>query len=78
MISGPTPSDSAGVFFRRPIFSAWQFLVLDLGLDPAPNGGAVGIGRLGLLSGGAGGGAGGGGAPLAHGLSSQRGLRKWS
>jgi hypothetical protein len=41
-----------------------QLLVPDLGLDPAANDGAVGIGRLGLL----GGGAGGGGAPLAHGL----------
>jgi hypothetical protein len=51
-----------------------QFLVPDLGLDLAANDGAVGIGRLGLL----GGGAGGGGAPLAYGLSAQRGLRKWS
>jgi hypothetical protein len=24
MISGPAASDSAGVFFRRPIFSAWD------------------------------------------------------
>jgi hypothetical protein len=35
--------------------------------------GAVGIGRLGLL----GGGAGGGGAPLAHGLGAQQELWKW-
>jgi hypothetical protein len=46
-----------------------QLLVPDLGLDPAANDGAVGIGRLGLL--------GGGGAPLAHDFSAQRGLRKW-
>jgi hypothetical protein len=39
--------------------------------------GAVDIGHLGLLGGGAGGGAGGGGAPLGHGLSAQRELWKW-
>jgi hypothetical protein len=50
-----------------------QFLVLDLGLDPAANGGAV-DGRLGLL----GGGASGGGAPLARGLRTRQGLQKWS
>jgi hypothetical protein len=53
-------------------------LFFDLGLDPAANGGAVGIGRLGLLGGGTGSGTGGGGAPLAHGLRAQRGLREWS
>jgi hypothetical protein len=54
-----------------------QFLVPNLGLDPAANGGAVGIGRLGLLGDGAGSGTSGGGAPLAHGLRAQRGLWEW-
>jgi hypothetical protein len=51
-----------------------QLLVPDLGLDPAANGGSVGIGRLGLL----GGGASGSGTPLAHDLRALQGLRKWS
>jgi hypothetical protein len=51
-----------------------QLFVPDLGLDPAANGGSIGIGRLGLL----GSGAGDGGAPLAHDLRAQQGLRKWS
>jgi hypothetical protein len=54
-----------------------QLLVPDLVLDPTANGGAVGIGRLGLLGSGASGGTGGGGAPLAHGLGAQRELWKW-
>jgi hypothetical protein len=70
-------------FYRRVLQEAHllglgQLLVPDLGLDPAANDGAVCISRLGLLGGGTGGGAGGGGAPLAHGLSAQRGLWKWS
>jgi hypothetical protein len=54
-----------------------QLLVPDLGLDPAANDGAVGIGRLALLGGGAGGGACGGGAPLPHGHGAQQELWKW-
>jgi hypothetical protein len=54
-----------------------QLLLLDLGLDLAANDGAIGIGRLGLLGGGASGGAGGGRAPLAHGLGAQQELWKW-
>jgi hypothetical protein len=54
-----------------------QLLLPDLGLDPAANDGAIGIGCLGLLGGGASGGAGGGRAPLAHGLGAQQELWKW-
>jgi hypothetical protein len=54
-----------------------QLLVPDLGLDPAANDGAVGIGHLGLLGGSAGGDTSGGGAPLAHGLGAQQELWKW-
>jgi hypothetical protein len=54
-----------------------QLLIPDLGLDPTADDGAVGIGRLGLLGGGAGGGAGRGGAPLPHEFGAQRKLRKW-
>jgi hypothetical protein len=46
------------------LFGLGQFLVPDLGLDPASDNGAIGVGCLGLL----GGGAGSGGAPFAHGL----------
>jgi hypothetical protein len=55
------------------LFGLRQLLVPDLGLDPMADDGAVGIGRLGLL----GGGADGGGAPLAHGLGAQQELWKW-
>jgi hypothetical protein len=39
------------------------------------NGGAFGVGHLGLLGGGSG--TGGGGAPLAHGFRTQQESRKW-
>jgi hypothetical protein len=54
-----------------------QLLLPDLGLDPAANDGAIGIGRLGLLGGGTSGGASGGRVPLAHGLGAQQELWKW-
>jgi hypothetical protein len=72
---------AGGERFRRRVLQEshllglGQFLVPNLGLDPAANGGAFGVGHLGLLGGSSG--AGGGGAPLTHGLRVQRVLRKW-
>jgi hypothetical protein len=59
MISGPAARVSAGSFFKMPIFfGTLQFLLLDLGLDPVPSGGRVGVRGFGLFRGGAGGGTG--------------------
>jgi hypothetical protein len=62
---------AGGERFRRRVLQEThllglgQFLVSDLGLDPATDGGAFGVGRLGLVSSSSG--AGGCGAPFAHG-----------
>jgi hypothetical protein len=62
---------AGGERFRRRVLQKThflglgQFLVPNLGLDPATDGGALGVGSLGLLGGSSG--AGGCGAPLAHG-----------
>jgi hypothetical protein len=60
------------------LLSLGQFLVPDLGLNPAANGRAVGISHLGFLGGDTGSGTSGGGAPLAHGLRAHHGLWEWS
>jgi hypothetical protein len=58
------------------LLDALQFLILDLGLDPIPNGGRVDVCGFGLLHGGAAGGTGHSQASLAHEGGAQRGSRR--